>query len=125
MTFPRLSGSYLTWQSGSSNGKGNKVIDESIAEWLAELRRVSDQFENFVDYAVDRGAKSIWGDPGYLTADFPNGWSASAGMTQLSKGATYIRYASWCNGVRASSTHETVKNDWRAAVDRAVSGGAS
>jgi hypothetical protein len=59
MTSPRLSGSYLTWQSRSNNGKGNKVIDESVAEWLAELRRVSDQFENFVDYAVDRGAKSI------------------------------------------------------------------
>ena len=101
------------------------MIDESVAEWLAELRRVSDQFENFVDYAVDRGAKSMWGDPGYLTADFSNGWSASAGVVKLGKGDTYVKFASWCNGVRSSSTYESVKNDWQSAVGRAASGGAS
>lgn len=105
--------------------RGNKVIDENVAEWLAGLRLTVEQFDNFAKYAAEQGAVNMWGDPGYLTADFLNGWSASAGMTQLSKGATYIKYASWCNGVTSSSTHETVKNDWRAAVDRAVSGGAS
>lgn len=105
--------------------RGNKVIDESVTEWLDGLRLAVEQFDNFAKYAAEQGAVNMCGGPGYLTADFPNGWLASAGLTQLSKGATYIRYASWCNGVRASSTHETVKNDWRAAVDRAVSGGAS
>ena len=100
------------------------MIDESVAEWLAELRRVSDQFENFVDYAVERGATEVWGGRD-MTADFPNGWSASATLIRSENGSACVKHASWCNGGAFNGTYEGVKNDWRAAVDRAVSGGAS
>ena len=101
------------------------MIDESVNEWLAELRLALDQFENFAKYAVEQGAVNIWDDPGYRTADFPNGWSACAGMILPMDGPAYIKCASWSYDVSVNATYESVKNDWRAAVDRAVSGGAS
>lgn len=105
--------------------RGRKVIDESVTEWLDVLRLTVELFDSFAKYATGRGAISMWGDPGYLTADFSNGWSASAGVVKLGKGDTYVKFASWCNGVRSSSTYESVKNDWQSAVGRAASGGAS
>lgn len=101
------------------------MIDESVTEWLDGLRLTVELFDSFAKYATGRGAISMWGDPGYLTADFSNGWSASAGVVKLGKGGTYVKFASWSNGVGYNSTYELVNNDWRAAVDRAVSGGAS
>lgn len=100
------------------------MVDDEVTEWLAELRLASDQFENFVRYAVERGAKNIWGGRD-MTAEFPNGWSACACLIRPLKGPAYVRFASWSYGVTFDSTYAIVLNDWRAAVDRAVSGGAS
>lgn len=102
--------------------RGNKVIDESVTEWLDGLRLAVEQFDNFAKYAAEQGAVNMCGGPGYLTADFPNGWLASAGLVQLGGGVTYVKFASWSSDVMS---YKAVKNDWRAAVDRAVSGGAS
>ena len=103
--------------------RGNKVIDESVNEWLAELRLALDQFENFVRYADECGATRIR-TPYTPTAEFQNGWVASAITVQPHDGRWYVHYGSWCKDAY-DTTYGSVQNDWRAAVDRAVSGGAS
>lgn len=102
--------------------EGNKVIDKDVTEWLDGLRLTVDLFDSFAKYAAEQGAVSMFGGPSYLTADFPNGWSASAGLVQLGGGVTYVKFASRSSDVMS---YKAVKNDWRAAVDRAVSGGAA
>lgn len=104
--------------------RGRKVIDDSVTEWLAELRLASEQFENFVGYAIAQGATNMWGARD-MTAEFTNGWSASASLIRPMGGPAYIKCASWSYDASVNATYESVKNDWRAAVDRAVSGGAS
>ena len=104
--------------------RGNKVIDESVNEWLAELRLALDQFENFVRYAVERGATSVWGDRD-PTADFQNGWVVATSMVHPGDGSRpYVRFVSWHKDA-FDDTYKAVINGWRAAVDRAASGGAS
>lgn len=103
--------------------RGRKVIDESVTARLELLRMTCDQLVNFVRYADECGATHIR-TPHTPTAEFQNGWVASAITVQPHDGRWYVHYGSWCKDAY-DATYGSVQNDWRAAVDRAVSGGAS
>ena len=104
--------------------RGNKVIDERVSEWLEALKIASCQFEDFVTYAEDRGAVRFYAS-GEMFAFFENGWAASAQLVCPDGRCPYVSCSSWRHDSIVMDTSMTAPNDWRAAVDRAASGGAS
>ncbi len=103
--------------------RGNKVIDENVTDWLEALWAAAVHVDEFVVYAVEQGAAKLFTSGG-IFARFNNGWCVSARLICPDGLPPFVRYESW-HGDWTVDTRETVKNDWRAAVDRAVSGGAS
>lgn len=98
---------------------GDCVIDDDTAQLLGEVQFIRDQFHDFVAYAKERGAVRISGDR-ELFAHFPNGWDAHAVLVHPKNGRVFFRYSSWNS---TGGNNSTIKNDLRAAIDRAAAGG--
>jgi hypothetical protein len=103
--------------------RGNKVIDERVSEWLEALKDATGQIDEFVAYVAEQGATKLFASGG-IFARFDNGWSVAARLICPDGLPPFVRYKSWHVDWTVDTMKE-VKNDWRAAVDRAVSGGVA